>query len=116
MGGGHGRKAYRHQRWLKADESRDATANRHGVGLTDREAFHSRSDGTFRFRVQAVKSPRPQRPRMCRARYDGLKQKLSLFAPRNAPLRTSHKPGAETALFLYHRYFPGAQRPDGERL
>jgi hypothetical protein len=53
---------------------------------------------------------------MCRARYDGLKQKLSLFAPRNAPLRTSHKPGAETARFIYHRYFPGAQRPDGERL
>jgi hypothetical protein len=37
-------------------------------------------------------------------------------APRSAPLRTDLKPGAETALFLYHRYFPGAQRPDGERM
>ena len=26
--------------------------------------------------------------------------KSSLSAPRNAPLRTGHKPGAETALFL----------------
>jgi len=33
------------------------------------------------------------------------------YAASNRPL-----PGAETALFLYHRYFPGAQRPDGERL
>jgi len=24
------------------------------------------------------------------------------------------KPGAETALFLYHPYFSGAQRPDGQ--
>jgi len=32
-------------------------------------------------------------------------QKSSLSAPRNAPLRTGRKPGAETALFLYHRYF-----------
>ena len=45
----------------------------------------------------------------------GLEQKSSLGAPRNAPLRTGRMPGAETALFLYHPYFSGAQRPDGER-
>ena len=43
-----------------------------------------------------------------------LRQKSSLSAPRNAPLRTGRKPGAETALFLYHPYFSGAQRPDGQ--
>jgi len=42
------------------------------------------------------------------------KLKSSLSAPRNAPLRTGRKPGAETALFLYHPYFSGAQRPDGQ--
>jgi hypothetical protein len=46
---------------------------------------------------------------------NGLEQKSSLGAPRNAPLRTGRMPGAETALFLYHPYFSGAQRPDGER-
>jgi hypothetical protein len=45
---------------------------------------------------------------------DSLRQKSSLSAPRNAPLRTGRKPGAETALFLYHPYFSGAQRPDGQ--
>jgi hypothetical protein len=38
----------------------------------------------------------------------GQERKSSLSAPRNAPLRTGRKPGAETALFHYHRYFfPG---------
>ena len=37
---------------------------------------------------------------MDRERGDCLEQKSSLSAPRNAPLRTGHKPGAETALFL----------------
>ena len=46
--------------------------------------------------------------------WDSLKRKSSLTAPRNAPLRTGRKPGAETALFLYHPYFSGAQRPDGQ--
>jgi hypothetical protein len=45
---------------------------------------------------------------------DSLVQNSSPSAPRNAPLRTGHTPGAETALFLYHPYFSGAQRPDGQ--
>jgi hypothetical protein len=45
---------------------------------------------------------------------DSWGRKSSLSAPRNAPLRTGRKPGAETALFLYHPYFSGAQRPDGQ--
>ena len=49
-----------------------------------------------------------------REHVDRLEQKSSLGAPRNAPLRTGRKPGAETALFLYHPYFSGAQRPDGQ--
>jgi hypothetical protein len=49
-----------------------------------------------------------------REHVDRLEQKSSLGAPRNAPLRTGAKPGAETALFLYHPYFSGAQRPDGQ--
>jgi len=48
-----------------------------------------------------------------RTRYS-LLQNSSPSAPRNAPLRTGHTPGAETALFLYHPYFSGAQRPDGQ--
>jgi hypothetical protein len=42
--------------------------------------------------------------------------KSSLSAPRNAPLRTGRKPGADIALFLYHRCSHGAQRPRGERI
>jgi hypothetical protein len=45
---------------------------------------------------------------------NSLERNSSPSAPRNAPLRTGHTPGAETALFIYHPYFSGAQRPDGQ--
>jgi hypothetical protein len=38
------------------------------------------------------------------------------ISPRSNPLRTGRKPGAETALFHYHPYFSGTQRPDGEQI
>jgi hypothetical protein len=84
-----------------------------GVGLDNREAGRSRMSGGLRGCVQAVKSEAVAAATDC-VRGDSLKQKSSLSAPRNAPLRTGGKPGAETALFLYHPYFSGAQRPDGQ--
>jgi len=59
-------------------------------------------------------SPRLSAAATNRGRGDSQKQKSSLTAPRNAPLRTGLEPGAETALFLYHPYFSGAQCPDGQ--
>jgi hypothetical protein len=117
LGGGGGRRPSHRQRWLRADESEmDAGVGRHRVDLADGEGFHFRGNGQFLFRVQAVNAQGPDGRDKRRGRRLSLKQKSSSSAPRNAPLRTGRKPGAETALFLYHRYFPGAQRPDGERI
>jgi hypothetical protein len=45
-------------------------------------------------------SSRPTLAATYRGRVHSQEQKSSPSAPRNAPLRTGHKPGAETALFL----------------
>jgi hypothetical protein len=78
VGGGHVRRRSRRQHGLAADESGNAPADRHGVGLTGREAFHSRCDGRFRIRVQAVIAQGYNGPRIRRGRRLSLKQKLSL--------------------------------------
>jgi len=73
---------------------------RHRVGLEDIEAVHSRGGGWFRGRVQAGKLEAGSGCDNVAGSKIGLEQKSSLGAPRNAPLRTGRKPGAETALFL----------------
>jgi hypothetical protein len=115
MGGGRGRMPSRRQPWLRADESgMDVLPGGHRIGPEYVGAIQSRGGGIFRYRLQAVDFEVAAGRDEIANTGSGLEQKLSPGAPRNAPLRTGRKPGAETALFLYHPYFSGAQRPDGQ--
>jgi hypothetical protein len=78
----------------------DAWVDRRRVGLEDIEAIQSHGGGWLRDRVQAVKFQVARAAIASRAPESAWNRKTSLGAPRNAPLRTGRKPGAETALFL----------------
>jgi hypothetical protein len=87
----------------------------HRVGLDTLEAVRSRCFGVRR-RLQAVQLKAVAlRAFHWRVGY-GPMRKSSLSAPRSTPLLSGRKPGADTALFLYHPYFSGSRCPDGERI
>ena len=119
------------RRYRAADASGDNRASSRGCGQTrdewTRVAFRMAAasmwarrcvlvgSGDFAFAFKRFVQPALPAAQSMR---QGVSRRLksSLSAPRNAPLRTGRKPGAETALFLYHRCSHGAQRPCGERI
>ena len=106
----------RRQRWLPADESGrgrmvagQASASRvaRRCGLVVLSGLRcSRSSGESGGRRSAL--------RLRERDGDSLRQKFSLQCAAQCAASNRPLPGAETALFLYHRYFSGAQRPDGQ--
>jgi len=111
--GGRYRCRPRAQLPLRCDENRpDARRAGRGGGLDGREALRSRGCDGLRQCVQAV---RHQSADAARVRGpDSLMRNSSPTAPRNAPLRTDLRRVRRLRSFLYHPYFSGAQRPDGQ--